>query len=247
MTKLDFYGLNSYKLEQDTYPGKLIVIEGADGVGRTTQAMMLRSWLESQGHAVVDTGAARSELAGKGIKRAKEGHTLGPITLCLFYATDFADRLEKQILPALKAGFIVLNDRYIYSLIARAIVRGVKKDWLKEIYGTSLIPDIVFYLKITAKDLVPRVLSEKGFNFWESGMDLRLGHDLYESFLNYQTKIMTELDHMSKEYNFVEIDATKEPQDVFQDIKNKISDSLNGQTNVSTKEGQTHWSAPTVL
>ncbi len=226
MTKLDFYGLHSYKFETNVYPGKLIVIEGTDGVGRTTQALMLRAYLESQGYAVVDTGAARSELAGKGIKRAKEGHTLGPITLSLFYATDFADRFEKQILPALKAGFIVLNDRYIYSLIARAIVRGVDREWLKEIYGTALIPDIVFYLKITPGDLIPRVLGAKGFNHWESGMDLKLGDDLYESFVNYQTKLINILDEMSKEYNFIEIDATKEPQDVFLEIKNKLSDIL---------------------
>ena len=226
MTKLDFYGLHSYKLETDVYPGKLIVIEGTDGVGRTTQALMLRAYLESQGYAVVDTGAARSELAGKGIKRAKEGHTLGAVTLSLFYATDFADRFEKQILPALKAGFIVLNDRYIYSLIARAIVRGVDREWLKEIYGSALKPDIVFYMKITPKDLIPRVLGAKGFNYWESGMDLKLGHDLYESFVNYQTKLIGILDEMSKEYNFIEIDATKEPQDVFLEIKNKLSDIL---------------------
>ena len=226
MTKLDFYGLHSYKLETDVYPGKLIVIEGTDGVGRTTQALMLRAYLESQGYAVVDTGAARSELAGKGIKRAKEGHTLGSITLSLFYATDFADRFEKQILPALKAGFIVLNDRYIYSLIARAIVRGVDREWLKEIYGTALKPDIVFYMKITPKDLIPRVLGAKGFNYWEAGMDLKLGDDLYESFVNYQTKLINVLDEMSKEYNFIEIDATKEPQDVFLEIKNKLSDIL---------------------
>ncbi len=226
MTKLDFYGLHSYKLETGVYPGKLIVIEGTDGVGRTTQALMLRSYLESQGYAVVDTGAARSELAGKGIKRAKEGHTLGAVTLSLFYATDFADRFEKQILPALKAGFIVLNDRYIYSLIARAIVRGVDREWLKEIYGSALKPDIVFYMKITPKDLIPRVLGAKGFNYWESGMDLKLGHDLYESFVNYQTKLIGILDEMSKEYNFIEIDATKEPQDVFLEIKNKLSDIL---------------------
>ena len=226
MTKLDFYGLHSYKLETDVYPGKLIVIEGTDGVGRTTQALMLRSYLESQGYAVVDTGAARSELAGKGIKRAKEGHTLGSITLSLFYATDFADRFEKQILPALKAGFIVLNDRYIYSLIARAMVRGVDHEWLKEIYGSAIKPDIVFYLKITTKDLIPRVLGAKGFNHWESGMDLKLGDDLYESFVNYQTKLINVLDGMSKEYNFIEIDATKEPQDVFLEIKNKLSDIL---------------------
>lgn len=226
MTKLDFYGLHSYKLDSNTYPGKLIVIEGTDGVGRTTQAIMLREWLESQGHAVVDTGAARSELAGKGIKRAKEGHTLGSITLSLFYATDFADRFEKQILPALRAGFIVLNDRYIYSLIARAQVRGVDQSWLKEIYGTALKPDIVFYLKIGVRDLIPRVLASKGFNYWESGMDLKLGKDLYESFVNYQGKLTANLDDMSKEYGFVEIDATKEPQDVFQDIRNKMSEIL---------------------
>ena len=226
MTKLDFYGLHSYKLDTDTYPGKLIVIEGTDGVGRTTLAVMLRNYLESQGYAVVDTGAARSELAGKGIKRAKEGHTLGPITLNLFYATDFADRFEKQILPALKAGFIVLNDRYIYSLIARAIVRGVDESWIKEIYGTALKPDVVFYLKISVKDLIPRVLGSKGFNYWEAGMDLKLGDDLYESFVNYQTKLIDRLDKMSKDYDFVEIDATKEPQDVFQDVKNKISEIL---------------------
>ncbi len=226
MTKLDFYGLHSYKVDSDVYPGKLIVIEGTDGVGRTTQTAMLRSWLESQGYAVVDTGAARSELAGKGIKRAKDGNTLGPRTLGLFYATDFADRLEKQILPSLKAGFIVLNDRYIYSLMARAIVRGVNKSWLKDIYGTALKPDIVFYLKVSVKDLIPRVLAAKGFNYWESGMDLRLGNDLYESFVNYQTKLITELNEMSKEYNFVEIDASKEPQDVFLDIKNKMNELL---------------------
>lgn len=226
MTKLDFYGLHSYKLDTDVYPGKLIVIEGTDGVGRTTQALMLRSYLESQGYAVVDTGAARSELAGKGIKRAKEGHTLGAITLSLFYATDFADRLEKQVLSSLKAGFIVLNDRYIYSLMARAMVRGVDKEWLRELYGPALKPDIVFYLKITPKDLIPRVLGSKGFNYWESGMDLKLGNDLYESFVNYQTKLISVLDDMSKEYNFIEIDATKEPQDVFLDIKSKLGDIL---------------------
>ena len=167
-----------------------------------------------------------SKVAGKGIKRAKEGHTLGSITLSLFYATDFADRFEKQILPALKAGFIVLNDRYIYSLIARAQVRGVEQNWLKEIYGTALKPDLVFYLKIGVKDLIPRVLGAKGFNYWESGMDLRLGDDMYESFVNYQTKLIEKLDDMSKEYSFIEIDATREPQDVFQDIRNKMSEFL---------------------
>ncbi len=113
--------------------GKLIVIEGTDGVGRSTQIKLLRPWLEQQGRAVLDTAIKRSELAGKGIQQAKEGHTLGRITLSLFYATDFADRLENQIIPALKAGFVVLSDRYFYSVIARDVVRGIDPDWARAI------------------------------------------------------------------------------------------------------------------
>ncbi len=105
--------------------GKLIVIEGTDGAGRTTQIDLLKPWLEELGHAVLDTGMTRSRLAGDGIRRAKEGNNLGHVTQSLFYATDFIDRLENDIIPALRAGFIVLTDRYIYSLMARAIVRGM--------------------------------------------------------------------------------------------------------------------------
>src|SRR2546428_3305939 len=114
--------------------GKLIVIEGTDGVGRSTQINLLKPWLEQQGRAVLDTGITRSELAGKGIKQAKEGHTLGRITLTLFYATDFADRLENEIVPALRAGFVVLTDRYIYSLMARAMVRELDPAWIHNVY-----------------------------------------------------------------------------------------------------------------
>src|SRR5207249_2309182 len=162
----------------------LIVIEGTDGVGRSTQINLLRPWLESSGYAVVDTEMTRSVLAGAGLKQAKEGHTLGPITLNLFYATDFVDRFENQMLPALRAGFVVLTDRYIYSLMARALVRGADKQWLRSIYGLALKPDAVFYLKISLENLIPRILQSGGFDYWESGMDMRLGGDLYESFIN---------------------------------------------------------------
>ena len=126
MTQLDFYGIDAIHLKEreELLPGRLIVLEGTDGVGRSTQLHLLRPWLESSGYAVVDTEMTRSILAGAGLKQAKEGHTLGPITLNLFYATDFVDRFESQIVPALRAGFIVLTDRYIYSLMARALVRG---------------------------------------------------------------------------------------------------------------------------
>src|SRR5215475_68576 len=117
---------------------------------------MLKPWLESNGHAVLDTGMTRSALAGKGIKQAKEGHTLGPITLTLFYATDFADRLENEMIPALRAGFIVLTDRYIYSLMARAIVRSADPEWIREVYEFALKPDIVIYLRANIEDIMTR-------------------------------------------------------------------------------------------
>src|SRR3989442_1604445 len=140
MTELAFYGIDAIHLKEseELLPGRLIVIEGTDGVGRSTQLNLLRPWLESSGYAVVDTEMTRSELAGAGLKQAKEGHTLGSITLNLFYVTDFVDRFESQIVPALRAGFIVLTDRYIYSLMARALVRGADPKWGRFIYGLAL-------------------------------------------------------------------------------------------------------------
>src|SRR5207302_3936419 len=182
---------------------------GTDGVGRSTQLHLLRSWLESSGYAVIDTEMTRSILAGAGLKQAKEGHTLGPITLNLFYATDFVDRFESQILPALRAGFIVLTDRYIYSLMARAIVRGADPTWIRSIYGLALKPDAIFYLKVTLDDLIPRVLQKGGFDYWESGMDMRLGDDLFESFVNYQTRLLAQFDRLTLEYNFQVLDASQ--------------------------------------
>jgi dTMP kinase len=133
-----FYGTPLPGAEQEEYSGKLIVLEGADGVGRSTHTALLRSWLESRGHAVLDTGMTRSVLAGRGIKEAKLGHTLGRLTMQLFYATDFVDRLENDMLSALRAGFVVLTDRYVYSAIARAEVRGIDASWIRSIYGMAL-------------------------------------------------------------------------------------------------------------
>src|SRR5712691_4063070 len=147
------YGVRLPGLELDDLVGKLIVLEGTDGVGRSTQIRLLKEWLEQQGHAVLDTGLTRSGLAGKGIKRAKEGHTLGRITLSLFYATDFADRLENEIVPALRAGFVVLTDRYTYSLMARALVRGIDLVWIRNAYRLALLPHVVFHLRTDRGEL----------------------------------------------------------------------------------------------
>jgi dTMP kinase len=160
MRELKFYGTPLPGVETEGYAGKLIVIEGTDGVGRSTHTAMLRAWLEARGHAVIDTGMTRSVLAGRGLKEAKTGTTLGRLTTQLFYATDLADRLENEMLPALRAGFVVLTDRYIYSAIARASVRGVDARWIRSVYGFALVPDLILYLRVPrAEELVSRVLA----------------------------------------------------------------------------------------
>jgi len=209
--------------------GKLIVIEGTDGVGRSTQIRLLRPWLEQQGRAVLDTAMKRSELAGKGIQQAKEGHTLGRITLSLFYATDFADRLEHQIVPALRSGFVVLTDRYIYSLLARSIIRGIDPAWVRNTFSFALKPDAVFYLRIGVDELIPRVVFSTGFDYWESGMDVNPGEDMYESFLKYQKSLLAEFDHLAQEYNFEVIDATPPVRTVFERLRVGISRVLTGE------------------
>ncbi len=221
---LSFYSEPLRGVDLSELQGKLIVIEGPDAVGRSTQVARLRSWLEQQGHAVLDTGMARSALAGDGIQKAKEGNTLGPVTMTLFYATDFADRLENEILPALRAGFVVLTDRYIFSLMARAIARGEDRVWLEKLAGFALVPHAVYYLRAEVQDLVPRVVRGRGrFDFWESGMDMRFGPDMYDSFVRYQARLIKVLDRMARQYDFVAIDATQSPDAIFAELKRGIS------------------------
>jgi dTMP kinase len=202
--------------------GKLIVIEGTDGAGRSTQIDLLKPWLEELGHAVVDTGMTRSPLAGDGIRRAKEGNNLGRVTQALFYATDFVDRLENEIVPALRAGFIVLTDRYIYSLMARAIVRGMDPRWIRSIYSVALKPDAVFYLRLGIDQLLPRVVFSRGFDYWESGMDLYPGHDMFDSFCSYQAALLTEFDRLSAEFNFQMVDAAADARTVCAHLQQSI-------------------------
>jgi dTMP kinase len=220
------YGVVLPEMNLENLPGKLIVIEGTDGVGRSTQIRLLKPWLEQQGRAVVDTGMTRSKLAGKGIKQAKLGHTLGRVTLNLFYATDFADRLENEIVPALRAGFVVLTDRYIYSLIARAVVRGIDPSWVRSVYRFALIPDAVFYLRLGVDELVPRVVFSTGFDYWESGMDLHPSEDMYESFRKYQNALLAQFENLVEEYQFKVIDASQDIPVVFEDLREGISDVL---------------------
>jgi dTMP kinase len=216
------YGVSLPGLAYHDLIGKLIVIEGTDGVGRSTQIRLLKEWLEQQGRAVLDTGLSRSGLVGKSIKRAKEGHTLGRITLSLFYATDFADRLENEIVPALRAGFVVLTDRYIYSLMARALVRGLDAQWIRNIHRFALKPDAIFYLRVGVDELIPRAVFARGFDYWESGMDLYSAEDMYDSFRKYQTALLDQFDRLAEEFHFEVIDARPEPREVFESLRRGI-------------------------
>lgn len=220
---LEFYNEPLPGIDVSELQGKLIAIEGPDAVGRTTQVSRLRSWLEHQGHAVLDTGMARSALAGKGIQQAKGGNTLGPITMTLFYATDFADRLENEIIPALRAGFVVLTDRYIFSIVARAVARGEDRAWIERVAGFALVPHVVFYLRADVPHLVSRVVVGRGaFDYWESGMDMRFGSDMHASFVRYQSRMIRAFDRMAKRYSFVVVDANRPPDEIFEDLQRRI-------------------------
>ena len=222
---LQFYNEPLPGVDPAELQGKLIVIEGPDSVGRSTQVSKLRAWLEQKGHAVLDTGLARGALAGKGIADAKEGNTLGPVTMTMFYVTDFADRLENEIIPALRAGFVVITDRYIFSLMARGIARGEDAVWLEKLAGFALVPHAVYYLRADVPTLVSRVVMGRGsFDFWESGMDLRFGPDMYDSFIRYQTRVIRALDRMSKKYEFRAIDASKPSDQIFRELQRSIGE-----------------------
>ena len=228
MARFEYYGKGLPKVDLAELKGKLIVIEGTDGVGRSTHIGLLKQWLENNGHAVLDTGMTRSALAGEGLKAAKEGHTLGWLTMTLFYATDFADRLENEVIPALRAGFIVLTDRYIFSQMARALIRGADREWIKKVFEFTLKPDLVIYLRVGIDDLITRVIQHTGFNYWESGMDLHLGEDMYESFVEYQTRLLKEFDNMAGEYNFQIIETSPNIEEVFEQIKNRVEPLMEG-------------------
>jgi dTMP kinase len=207
-------------------PGRLIVIEGTDGVGRSTQIALLKEWLETEGYAVLDTGFRRSELTGDGIDRAMRGNTLDHMTLSLFYATDFWDRLEKSIIPALRAGKVALVDRYIYSIIARARVRGVPARWLDDVLEFALVPDQVFYMEIDVDHLLPRVLSSRELDHWESGEDFLRESDRHASFVRYQDSLLREFGNLADQYGFETVDARRSVREVFETLQQRVMTTL---------------------
>lgn len=227
MKKPVFYGKGIPYIQTEDFSGKLIVIEGADCSGRSTQISYLKEWLEASGHAVLDTGFKRSMLVGDVISEAKKGNTLGKTTLSLLYCTDFADQLENKIIPALKSGYIVLSDRYIFTLMARDIVRGASKDWLIQLFGFALVPDAIFYLNIEPEKLLHRTFAKYGhLDYWESGMDINVSTDIFESYNKYHNMLKKEFDKMTKEYNFINIDANDTAEKTQQIMRQKVKELL---------------------
>lgn len=223
MKALSFYGERPAGIADTLVPGRLIVIEGTDGVGRSTQIALLKEWLENRGYAVLNTGLTRSQLAGDGIDRAKLGHTLDPLTFNLFYATDFWDQLERQIIPALRAGMVALTDRYVFTPMARAAVRGISNRWMEDLYSFAPVPDKVIYLDIDVEHLIPRALNGSSFDYWESGQDFLRGPNLYENFVEYQTRLLEQFERLAGQYGFATIDARAGIADVFAALRDEVS------------------------
>ncbi|MEP7198185.1 MAG: thymidylate kinase [Chloroflexota bacterium] len=223
MTQIRFYGHSLPGFTETELPGRFIVIEGTDGVGRSTQIALLQEWLEGLGFAATRTGLRRSALTGKGIDMAKRGHTVSDTVMYLLYATDLADRLETQIIPALRAGMVVLTDRYIYSMIVRAQTRGSDPQWIRKLVGFALVPDAILYLQADLPHLIPRVLSTRGFDYWESGMDYLKGRKLFHNYMRYQTRLLAQFDAIADEFGFHPIDANQSVEKVFAELRREVN------------------------
>ena len=224
---LTFYGEGISYLERTESKGHLVVVEGPDGSGRSSQMDLIVGHLEAAGHAVVTTGLKRSELIGAGILEAKHKLPLGKKTLALFYAADFADQLEHKIIPALHAGYVVLADRYIYTLMARSNVRGIGRAWSHDLFSFAVKPDLVFYLDVPPGELFHRVFQKYGsLDYYESGADMGLSDDLYESFVLYQKRIAKEFKLMESRYGIVRIDGGRPIAEVNADLQKRIDGYL---------------------
>jgi dTMP kinase len=224
---IDSYGKGIPYLEDRSVKGRLIVIEGPDASGRSTQINMLTSKLEADGHAVLNTGLRRSELISQGILEAKRNFVLGKRTISLFYAADFADQLENKIIPALRSGYIVLADRYIYTLMARDAVRGISIRWSHNLFGFAMKPHLVFYLDVDPNELVHRVFQKNSsLDYYESGADLGLSDNMLKSFLIYQGLLAKQFRKMQKKYGLVSINGNRSIVEINKDLQKKIDDFL---------------------
>jgi dTMP kinase len=191
------------------YPGRLIVVEGIDGSGKTTQLGLLAKWLASAGRPVIVTEWNSSTLVKAATKAGKKKNLLTPTTFSLLHATDFADRLLYKIIPPLKAGMIVLADRYAYTAFARDVARGVDRQWVRDLYGFGVKPDLVLYFRVPIATSLDRLLARRvKLKFYEAGMDMGWSPDVNESFRLFQSKVLEEYDRLVEEFGLQVVDAT---------------------------------------
>ncbi|MGH7931251.1 MAG: dTMP kinase [Candidatus Binatia bacterium] len=211
------------------FPGRLFIVEGIDGSGKSTQLMLLQKWLESEGYVVYFSEWNSSPLVRDVTKRGKKKHMLTPMTFSLIHATDFADRTEHDIIPPLKAGAVVLADRYIYTAFARDVVRGVSPRWVRELYAFAVKPTVAFYFRTPLRVAMKRILGGRdAIKYYEAGMDLGLSEDIEECFEFFQEKIITEYEKMVDEFGLVPIDATRSIEEQQADVRRIVTQALEG-------------------
>jgi dTMP kinase len=222
-----FFGENLVGLDPSELQGTLIVIEGLDGSGRSTQIALLQEWLESEGFAVQTSGLRRSNLVGRDIDELLAKNAVTRLTLGLMYATDFFDQLEHRIVPALRSGTVVLADRFIFTLIARSVVRGINRDYLTGLYAMAIRPHLTFWLNVRPETAFAREFKKaQAISYWEAGRDMSLSHDLYWSFVRYQTMIKREFEVMAKRNAFIELDGEASVSTVNKLLRQRIGEQL---------------------
>jgi dTMP kinase len=222
-----FFGEQLVGLDPSEVTGTLIVVEGIDGSGRSTQITLLQEWLESEGFAVQTSGLRRSNLVGRDIDELLAKNAVTRLTLSLMYATDFFDQIEHRILPALRSGTVVLADRFIFTLIARGVVRGINRDYLSGLYAMALRPHLTFWLNVRPETAFAREFKKaQAISYWEAGRDMSLSHDLYWSFIRYQTMIRREFEIMGKRHQFIELDGEASVSTVNKQLRQRIGDQL---------------------
>ncbi|OWY72151.1 dTMP kinase [cyanobacterium TDX16] len=214
-------------LQPHNYPGRLIIVEGIDGSGKSTQIRLVQRWLVSLGYNVFFTEWNSADLVKKTTKKGKKSRSLTPTTFSLLHATDFAHRLVSNILPPLKAGMIVLADRYVYTAYARDHVRGCDRKWVRKVYGFAPKPDIAFYFKVPIEVSLKRItMARQVLKDFEAGMDMKLHPDPMESFRLFQGMILEEYDRMSAENDFCVISATGTISEQQKQVREIIGDRL---------------------
>jgi len=222
-----FFGSTLPGFHEEELPGTLIVLEGSDGSGRSTQIALLTEWLESQGFAVQTMGLRRSSLVADDIDDLLANNAVTRMTLALMYATDFYDQLEHRIVPALRSGMVVLADRYIFTLIARAVVRGIDREYLHGLYEMTLRPDLTFWLNLRPEMAFEREFKKAhAISYWEAGRDMSLSSDLYKSFIRYQGMVKKEFELLARRHQFIEVDGERSVAAVNADLRVRIAAHL---------------------